>query len=75
MGLKTSRSDACSIGVLLLVQELWICSNGAQHFLGTQGAVLQRVVLGNSVLCQEAMLLGRIMEEEEAREINKAKRE
>lgn len=28
--------------------------------------MLQRAVLVNSVLCREAMLLGRIMEEEEA---------
>lgn len=66
MGLKTSRSDACSTGALLLAQGAWSCSNGAQHFLGTGGAVLQWAVLGNSVLCREAMLLGRIMEEEEA---------
>lgn len=31
------------------------------------GAVLQRAMLVNSVLCREEMLLGRIMEEEEAR--------
>lgn len=39
--------------------------------------MLQRVVLVNSVSCREAMLLGRIMEEEEeeeAGEKNKAKR-
>lgn len=64
-GLKTSRCDACLTGAFLLVQQLWSCSNGAQRFLGAGGAVLQRAVLVNSVLCREAMLLGRIMEEEE----------
>lgn len=69
-GVKTSRSDACLIGAFLLVEKFWSCSNGAQRFLGTRGAVLQRAVLVNSVLCREAVLLGRIMEkeEEEARE-------
>lgn len=33
--------------------------------------MLQRAALVNSVLCREAMLLGRIMEEEEAARVKK----
>lgn len=35
--------------------------------------MLQRAALVNSVLCREAMLLGRIMEEEEAARVKKKK--
>lgn len=65
-GLITSGCDACLGRALPLVQEPWSVSNGAQHWLCSGGAaLLQRVVLVNSVLCWEAVLLGRIMEEEE----------
>lgn len=36
--------------------------------------MLQRAALVNSVLCREAMLLGRIMEEEEAARVKKKKK-